>query len=104
MGIAGSKDTLMRFLSFIPFFRARRAKTIKINRVRPAQPNLSITFHSAAALTVFGSLTGGFVLLGLVGGAAILEQSRSVASPAFFAILLSAHTCAAMFALNRSSH
>ena len=93
----------MRFLSFIPYFRTRRTKTIRIKRVWPTQPALVVTFHTAAALTVCGLLAGAFVLVGFVGSETILEQSRTIANPSLIAGLLSAHTCAMMFALNRNA-
>ena len=94
----------MRFLSFIPYFRTRGTKTIKIKRVWPNQPALTITFHATAALTVCSLLAGAFVLVGFVGGETILEQSRTIANPSLIAGLLSAHTCAMMFALNRNAN
>jgi hypothetical protein len=94
----------MRFLGFIPFFRTRRTKTIKIRRVRPARPALFIKFHIAAALTLLGLLTGASMLLGLVGGATILSEPRTIANPAMLAVLFSAHAYMVMFALNRNAH
>jgi hypothetical protein len=91
----------MRFLSFIPYFR--RAKTIRIKRFRPDRPALAIRFHAAAVLTVCGLLAVAFVVAALVGSETILEQSRSIANPSLIAGLLSAHTCATMFALNRNA-
>ena len=91
----------MRFLSFIPYFR--RAKTIRIKRVWPAQPALAVRFHTAAALTVCGLLAVAFVLAAFVGGETILEQTRTIANPSLIAGLLSAHTCGVMFALNRNA-
>ncbi len=93
---------LMRFLSFIPYFR--QTKTIKIRRVWPVQPGLTVRFHTAAALTVCVLLIAAFVLVGLVGSGTILEQSRTIANPSLIAGLLSAHTCAMMFALNRNAN
>jgi hypothetical protein len=94
----------MGFLSFIPFFRTRRAKTIKIRRVRRARPTLFIKFHIAVALALLGLATCASMLLGVVGGAAILSEPRTVVSPALLAVLLSAHAYTVMFALNRNSH
>jgi hypothetical protein len=93
----------MRFLPFFPFFRARQAKTIKIRRVLPAQRALFIKFHIAAALTLLGLLAG-VSLLGLACGATVLSEPGTIANPTLLAALLSAHTCAVMFALNRNAH
>jgi len=92
---------LMRLLRFIPYFR--RTKTIKIKRVWPVQPVLTVTFHTAAAVTVCVLLIGAVVLTGFVGSETILEQSRTIANPSLIAGLLSAHTCAMMFALRRNA-
>lgn len=91
----------MRFLRFIPYFR--RAKTIRIRRFRAHQPVLAVKFYTAATLTVCGLLAVAFVLAAFVGGETILEQSRTIANPSLIAGLLSAHTCAMMFALNRNA-
>ena len=94
----------MRFLPLFPFFRTRQAKTIRIRRVLPAQRALFIKFHIAAALTLLGLLTGVCVLLGLIGGATVLSEPRTIPNPALLAVLLSAHVYTVMFALNRNAH